>query len=326
MPQRIVVIVESHSGRIAPASLEAITCAARLQELSPAPILGITLGQDAWPTAQLLAAEHGLDALAVEAEGLVGYSAEAWLALLPELLGQLAARWVLMAATSQGQDLGPALAARLNAACIGGARGLEADEDGPLFVREVHGGKLLQRLRPLSASAVVLVQPGFFAPHLAGAGPAGQATRRRMAAVARRTADLPAAGQSQAGASLADAEVIVAAGRGLGKPENLSLMRDLAALFPRSAVAGSRPVCDDGWLEYRWQVGVTGQTVSPKLYIACGISGASQHVAGMRGAGLVVAINNDPQAAIFNEADVCVVEDVVQFTPALIASLRALKG
>jgi electron transfer flavoprotein alpha subunit len=122
------------------------------------------------------------------------------------------------------------------------------------------------------------------------------------------------------------ADVIVCAGRGVGSAENIDGVRRLAALFPKSALACSRPVCDLGWMDYRHQVGLTGRTVAPKLYIACGVSGAAQHLAGMRGAGFVVAVNKDPHAAIFQVADVGVVEDLAAFIPLLISSPSMEEG
>ena len=112
--------------------------------------------------------------------------------------------------------------------------------------------------------------------------------------------------------------MVVAAGRGIAKPENLELLRRLAGLFSRAALAGSRPVCDAGWLGYGHQVGLTGASVAPRLYLACGISGARQHTVGMQGSEFIVAINSDPQAAIFNLADVCLVEDLLSFIPELL--------
>ena len=119
-------------------------------------------------------------------------------------------------------------------------------------------------------------------------------------------------------AGIDEANVIVAAGSGIGEEENLDIIHRLAALFPKSAVAGSRIVCDMGWLGYQRQVGVTGTTVSPQLYIACGISGAVQHVMGMQSSEFIVAINKDPSAAIFQTADVCIVEDLTVFIPEFI--------
>ncbi|MCJ7809019.1 MAG: electron transfer flavoprotein subunit alpha/FixB family protein, partial [Desulfobulbaceae bacterium] len=115
------------------------------------------------------------------------------------------------------------------------------------------------------------------------------------------------------------------AGWGVGEKENMALIKQLSALFPRSAVAGSRPVCDMGWLEYKRQVGLTGATVSPKLYIACGISGAMPHQVGMQGAGFIVAISTDPRAPIFNLSDVCIQEDLKRFIPALVEEFQKRK-
>jgi electron transfer flavoprotein alpha subunit len=125
---------------------------------------------------------------------------------------------------------------------------------------------------------------------------------------------------------ISEADVLISAGVGIGDEENLEFIYALADLFPKSAVAGSRIVCDLGWLEYKCQVGVTGATVSPELYVACGISGAVQHVTGMRGSGFIVAINTDPSAAIFHTADVCIVENLKTFIPVLIEEYKKLKG
>jgi electron transfer flavoprotein alpha subunit len=119
-------------------------------------------------------------------------------------------------------------------------------------------------------------------------------------------------------ADLTEADTIIAAGNGIGSEANLDLLRELAELFPHGAVAGTRIVCDRGWLGYARQVGITGTTVTPALYIACGISGATQHRVGMHGSQFVVAINTDPGAPIFNEADLCIVEDLTTFIPRLL--------
>jgi electron transfer flavoprotein alpha subunit len=124
-------------------------------------------------------------------------------------------------------------------------------------------------------------------------------------------------------ADFKDAEVIVAAGMGIGQREHLKWIDRLASLFPKASVGGTRLVCDRNWLGYDHQIGVTGATVAPALYIACGISGAAQHRMGMRGAGFVVAINSDPHAPIFAEADVCIVEDLVAFIPQVIKACRS---
>ena len=125
---------------------------------------------------------------------------------------------------------------------------------------------------------------------------------------------------------ITEANVVVAAGQGIGDQDNLELVNQLAAIFAKSAIAGSRIVCDLGWLEYGCQVGVTGATVSPQLYLACGISGAIQHISGMRGSDFIVAINKDPAAAIFQVADICVVEDLKSFIPVLIETYQETRN
>jgi electron transfer flavoprotein alpha subunit len=119
-----------------------------------------------------------------------------------------------------------------------------------------------------------------------------------------------------------DAEVIVTAGRGVGNAENLAVVRAFAEIFRKAAVAGSRPVCDDGWLPLSRQVGVTGATVAPKVYVACGVSGAQQHLAGMRGSGFVVAVNRDADAPMMRHADACIVEDLTDFLPRVVRAHR----
>jgi electron transfer flavoprotein alpha subunit len=155
---------------------------------------------------------------------------------------------------------------------------------------------------------------------------AGRVERFRVRERPQRIRALGVAAAEIQDLDLTLADVIVCAGRGVGSAENIDAVRRLAALFPKSAVACSRPVCDLGWMDYRHQVGLTGRTVAPKLYIACGVSGAAQHLAGMRGAGFVVAVNKDPHAAIFQVADVGVVEDLAAFIPLLISSPSMEEG
>jgi electron transfer flavoprotein alpha subunit len=122
--------------------------------------------------------------------------------------------------------------------------------------------------------------------------------------------------------NLGDADVIVSAGRGVRNPENIHLLEELAKIFPKSALGGSKAACDLGWLAYQHQIGITGQTVSPRLYIACGISGSVQHISGMRGSQTIIGINSDPDASIFNVADYGIVENLETFIPTLLEEFR----
>jgi electron transfer flavoprotein alpha subunit len=165
---------------------------------------------------------------------------------------------------------------------------------------------------------ILTVQPGIFKADKNSGSQSGRVTMLAASARNRQSRSLGIKEADMDSAGIGDASVIVAAGKGIGEKENLDLIHRLAAIFPKSAVAGSRIVCDLGWLGYPCQVGVTGTTVSPQLYIACGISGAVQHVMGMQGSEFVVAINKDPSAAIFQVADICIVEDLTAFIPAFI--------
>jgi electron transfer flavoprotein alpha subunit len=207
---------------------------------------------------------------------------------------------------------------RLGAACITGVERVFREDDHICFTRAVYNGKIMAIINPVAAPMVVTVQPGIFKPPRLDHTTPGTVDIRTVSLPPQRTRSKGIKRAKQEDSALSEAEVIVSAGRGIGSKKNLDLISRLAALFPRSAVGGSRPVCDLDWLEYKQQVGITGATVTPTLYIACGISGSVQHQSGMRGAGFIVAINTDPDAAIFNIADVCIVEDLTTFIPSFI--------
>lgn len=221
----------------------------------------------------------------------------------------------------------PALAFRLGVSCITWVQGIEKDEGSIIVSRPVLGGKAVFRTA-LQIPSLISISPGAFdkskvdipsdtsVTHLDHSQHSSEQETGRI-----RNLGTLVSGDVLSGPSIMDAEVIVSAGRGIGKPENLDIIRHLAGMFERSAVAGSRAVVDAGWLPYSAQVGLTGKAVSPKLYIACGISGSPQHIAGIRNAKLIVAINKDPRAAIFNYAHYCITEDLFEFIPALIEEL-----
>ena len=168
---------------------------------------------------------------------------------------------------------------------------------------------------------MIIVQPGAFRRAATNLGQEGSLDLRHTEWNPTHTRSLGFKKARDADAGLCDASVIVSAGRGIGRRENHELVRKVAALFSRSATAGSRPLCDLGWLPYSAQVGQTGATVAPELYFACGISGAQQHVAGIKGAKFVVVVNTDPNAAFFNECDVGIIEDLEQFLSGFLEEL-----
>ncbi|MEW6114453.1 MAG: electron transfer flavoprotein subunit alpha/FixB family protein [Thermodesulfobacteriota bacterium] len=323
MQNRSILVVADHGqGRVKPVSYEAVACALQLSSFHQHRVLAVVIGDEPELPAQEIAQKTGLDVIAVQVPGLAAYNGEAYRAILSDLIEELDPVYVCAAHSSQGADFAPGLAARRGAACITTVERVSFDADRVIFARGASGGKLVAELIPTTRLTVITVQPGAFRSEFDNSSTTGSIEVRTVQFQPNRSRSLGFKPGPAGDKGLSEARVIVAAGRGIGKLENLSLIRDLAAAFPRSAVGGSRPVCDMGWLEYKSQIGLTGATVSPELYIACGISGTAQHVAGIRDAGFVVAINSDPNAAIFNAADLCIVEDLTTFIPTLLAALH----
>ena len=326
MKQTIAVIVEHFGGQIKPVSHELVTCARRLQQNTAATVKAVILDADPAKLAREMADTWGLEVIAVRISQLTSYNGEIYKSVLADLLRELKAAYVCTAHSSQGMDFAPALAVELNAACITGVEDILEVENRTCFARSIFGAKAVAHVRPEKGLSILTIQPGMFRPQKPDKPVSGSVTNRsfRCETLKTRSRGIKEAEADMTG--ITEAGVIVSAGQGLGDKENLDLIYQLAALFAKSAVAGSRIVCDLGWLEYRCQVGVTGATVSPQLYIACGISGAVQHVMGMRNSEYIVAINKDPAAAIFQVADICIVEDLTTFIPALIEVYEKTKS
>lgn len=320
VPANLVVMAHAAQGALSPSAAELLGLARRLAGDQSCALRAILVGQGLEAAAGEMAG-LGLDeVILLEGPGLNAYGGPAWVQALTPVLRALAPVWVLAPHDSQGQDYAPALSLGLEAACLGPVEGLEDADGGPVFMCPGQGGKVLWLQRPRTPSAVLSVAPGAF-PAAQAHRPAAPVVRLGSAALApglRHLGETAGHGQSR---ELAQAQSVLALGRGLGKRENLALARELAACLGAS-LAGSRPLCDLGWLSHDQQVGQTGATVTPRLYLACGISGARQHTLGMQGAGFIVAVNHDPQAPMHDLADLSVVADLPQFLQALLEACR----
>jgi electron transfer flavoprotein alpha subunit len=308
----LYMIAELRKGRITQETYELVTFA-RVMGKGEKPvylILGKNIESQAWEISQ----KTGCDVIALSGNHLDHYNALSYAHALMDILREKAAAWVFLPHTSMGYDLAPRLAVLLKAACI---TGVESAGNGSLG-RPIHSGRFIEEIVPKTPRVVVTILPGAFRPCEEATGPAGAVRVMEAAFTELPSQTLGIEESVHRDSALKDAEVIVSAGRGIGKKENVALIRKLAAVFPRSTVGASRSACDLGWLEHKHQIGTTGQTVSPKLYIACGISGAFQHVSGMRGARTIVAINTDEHAPIFHVAHYGIIEDLETFIPLLI--------
>ncbi|MBP1740812.1 MAG: Electron transfer flavoprotein (Etf), alpha subunit [Deltaproteobacteria bacterium] len=310
--RNVYIIAELRKGCITQETYELVRFA-RLIGKGQKPVF-LLLGRNVEKQAREISQKTRCDTLVVIGDHLEHYNALSYAHTLMEILQERAASWLCLPHTSMGYDLAPRVAALLKAACI---TGVESVGDGFLG-RPIHSGRFVEEIVPDTSRVVVTVLPGAFRAYEETTGPAGGVKVIRAAFIKVPSQTLGVVESVHRDSALKDAEVIVSGGRGIGEKENVSLIKTLAARFPRSAVGASRSACDLGWFERKQQIGTTGQTVSPKLYIACGISGAFQHVSGMRGAQTVVAINTDIHAPIFQVAHYGIVEDLETFIPLLI--------
>jgi electron transfer flavoprotein alpha subunit len=317
----VLVIAEQRDGKLNRATWESIAAAQQAKGDIFVAVLGS--GVDSLATELAAAAASGI--IAVDDQHLAHYTADGYVQALEQLIKEENPSHVFLPHTYQTRDFAPALAARLGASLVSDVVSIKSQGSDLVYVRPVFQGKL--------NADVVANGP---APHLATfqigayradtaqrgsqAAPIRKASVKVEAAAIRQRPEEPFKEARQA-VDLSQAERIVAAGRGIKSQENLKLVEQLAQVLG-AEVAASRPICDAGWLPMDRQIGSSGQTVAPKLYVALGISGAIQHLVGMKGARTIVAINKDADAPIFEIADYGIVGDLFEIVPALIAELN----
>lgn len=323
----VLVFIEVRDGKIKKSSLEVLSEGRR------------RAGDLGMETAAVVAG-HKLEGLADEISPygadrvylldnplLSRYSPGGYTHVLAELAEEINPAVFLFSAGAMGRDLAPRLAGRLGAGLASDCVAAEV-KDGELeVVRPIFAGKALARFRFTGGIRMATLRPNVF-PLLEPGSGGGEVSRRDVAvpeaAVRDRVVEeLREEGQEM---DVTEADIIVAGGRGLKGPENFDLLRDLAALLPHAAIGASRSAVDAEWIDHQHQVGQTGKTVSPNLYLAFGISGAIQHLAGMSSSKTIVAVNKDPEAPIFKVADFGVVGDLFQVIPYLKEELKKIQA
>jgi electron transfer flavoprotein alpha subunit len=278
-----------------------------------------------------LAAELGgkkLDQVYAVTHGLLkSYTADGYTAALEQLIRKVNPAMVFFPHTYQVRDFAPKLATRFDQVLISDAVGYRVEGGGPVFVRQLFQGKLNADVKAGGpAPHFASIQAGAFrADQVAeGAAPVETFTPELTAAQIRQKPEEPFRESARA-VDLTAAEIIVSVGRGIKEKENIPIVEELAKALG-AELAASRPICDSGWLPMERQVGSSGQTVSPKVYMAVGISGAIQHLVGMKGAKTIIAINKDSNAPIFEVADYGIVGDLFEIVPALIEEVKKAKA
>jgi electron transfer flavoprotein alpha subunit len=323
----VLVIFEQSAGSFNRMSFETVAGGSKIAAALNVPLEGVVIGRGIEALARE-AATYGLTKLhAVDHVLLGSYTADAYAAALEQLIKAAKPLLVLFPHTYQVRDYAPKLATRFGRPLVSDVVDIRVDAGVPIFVRQLFQGKLNADVRSTAgAPGFASLQAGAFR----AAEPGGPAAIVETFSVELHEADIRVRAEApfreqQRSVDLSAADIIVSVGRGIKEKDNLPLVEELAAVLG-AELAASRPICDNGWLPMERQVGSSGQTVTPKMYLAVGISGAIQHLVGMKGARTIVAINSDENAPIFEVADYGVVGDLFQVVPALIEQIKKVKA
>jgi electron transfer flavoprotein alpha subunit len=317
----VLILVEHEGGGVDELSLQALSLARDLA--GGQPVTAVLVGESGRDAASLLGAYGVSNAYVAEDERLVAYAPAAWAQCVIELMERLEPHAVVAAGSNRGNEVMSHVAARRDLPFAANCTGV----DGDTVTRVRWGGSLLEEARVHGSPALLSV-----APHMVAAATVNGADAPAIEAFTPTLSEADLVVQVSEhvstvteGVSLADAKVVVSGGRGVGSAEGFAILEELAGLLG-AAVGCSRVVTSAGWRPHTDQVGQTGTKVSPDLYIACGISGATQHIAGCKGAKKILAINSDAEAPILASADYAVIGDLTEIIPAITAELRKARG
>jgi len=318
----VYVVLEDRNGRIGRISFEAIAAANILAAQSGSKPTAIVIGAQTEALAAEAVTKGVGKVVRIEHALLSPYTPDGYNAALKQFIAAESPDTIVFPHTYQVRDYAPALAARLGRVLIGDVTQIA---EGPVFIRSLMQGRLSGSYKSSGSPTLISVQSGAFRAEEGQSGPAEIATFTPSieASQIRTKPGEPFRGAAQT-VDLSSAPMIVAVGRGIREEGNLSLVQDLAASLG-AEIAASRPICDNGWLPIERQVGSSGQTVAPKLYLAVGISGAIQHLVGMKGSQCIVAINKDAEAPIFEVADYGIVGDLFEVVPALTEAIKSAR-
>ena len=320
----ILIVAElNDQGAIREASYELVSVARKLAEETGREARGLVIGSGVADVAAEFASKGAGETLFADDAALANYNSDGFNQAIRAAAEATGADLILISNTPSGWDVAPRLAAGLDAAYVSDCFKIDGAGDGLTFYRRIFNGKLDAELST-EGITVATVQPGATEP-FEGTSEGGT-TALDLSLDGVRSKFIETKQAEATGIDLTKAEIIVSGGRGVGDPEKFPEIIQPLADALGGAMGASRPVVDAGWLDHPYQVGSSGQVVTPKLYLACGISGAIQHLVGMKGSNFIMAINKDPDAPIFEVADVGVVADLFDIVPALTEAVKAAKG
>jgi len=323
----ILIVLEENNGQIHRMGLESIAAGQRLSDEMGLTAGALVLGGNADGLADQASKYQLGEVLKVKDALLESYSADGYSEAVKQIIDQENPTYVLFGHTYQVRDYVPRLSAKLNKPFLVDNIAIRVENGQPIFTKQMFNAKLSADVKANgSGPFLVSFQSAAFSMDAAVAGSASiRESTVQLDAAMIRTKSEPPFQEEAGGVDLTSADIIVSIGRGIGKEENIPLAVELSKALG-GELAASRPVVDSGWLPSAHQIGSSGQSVSPKLYLALGISGAIQHVVGMKGSKNIVTINKDPDAPIFEISDYGVVADILEIIPKLTEAIQALKN
>jgi electron transfer flavoprotein alpha subunit len=327
---KIFAITEQRQGKWNNISFETLVAAQQVAAAASGTVSAAVIGKGVAALAAELASKNVAEVLLVEHDLLESYTPDGYCVALKQVIEAAKPDLVLFPHTYQVRDFAPKLAATLGKGMIGDCVGFRSEGGKLVFVRQMFQGKTVADVTFIgTAPWFASFQSGAFRADLLAAHPSGNAPLNTVSVALNardiRTKPLELFKEAKSAVDLTQAPLIVAVGRGIKAPENIAQAEALAKALG-AEIAASRPICDEGWLPMERQVGSSGQTVAPKLYLALGISGAIQHVVGMKGSRTIVAVNKDKNAPIFEIADYGIVADIFEIMPALTEELQKTKS
>lgn len=321
----VLVFCEQREGVLKKVAFEALLLGYQIAERKSDELVAVILGKDISPLGQEIVRFGANKVITVDHPTLNFYSPDAYASVLEQLIKEQKPHTVILSATALGKDLAATIAARLETILVPDCTKVEFDENGAIVAtRPIYAGKALATVKAPDTNPLILS----LRPRAVGAQTEinrdGKIVAAQLTPSELRTKVAEVVKTVMKTVELTEADIVVSGGRGMKGPENYTLLEELAAVI-NAAVGASRAAVDAGWRDHQFQVGQTGKTVAPSLYIACGISGAIQHLVGMINSKCIVAINKDPEANIFKVADYGIVGDLFQVVPLLTEEFKQAK-
>ncbi|WP_342558797.1 electron transfer flavoprotein subunit alpha/FixB family protein [Metasolibacillus sp. FSL K6-0083] len=323
MSKKVLVLGEVREGSLRNVSFEAIAAAKQIADGGE--IVGVLIGDAVADVANELVAYGADRVVTVEHPHLKSYTSDGYSQAFMAVVGEESPEAIVFGHTALGKDLSPKIASKLQSGLVSDVTEIEGAGDSALFIRPIYSGKAFEKVKVKEGIVFVTIRPNNIAPLAKDAGRSGNVSSLAVEITNLRTIIKEVVRKSAEGVDLSEAKVVVAGGRGVKSEEGFEPLRELANLLG-GAVGASRGACDAEYCDYSLQIGQTGKVVTPDLYIAAGISGAIQHLAGMSNSKVIVAINKDPEANIFKVADYGIVGDLFEVVPMLIEEFKALKA